>query len=103
MSMPAFSCIARTRRTASRLPSASAAPSSFHGAESFSGSASHEGFGRLPAMVVGSRGSMASALSAVLHQPAVDERDRLVHVGGAAALLGADGLHEAIDPLDVGS
>src|SRR5947209_1952122 len=55
--MPARSSIATTRRTASRLPSSSAAPSSFQGAHSFSGSASHEGLGRLPTSVAASNGN----------------------------------------------
>src|SRR5690242_1094445 len=51
-SMPACSWSRTARRTASRLPSSSAAPSSFHAAHSDCGSASQEGFGRLPAIVV---------------------------------------------------
>src|SRR5258706_11852356 len=97
MSMPAFSCRASTRRTASRLPSARASPSSFHGAHSFSGSASHDGLGRLPAIVVGRRGStdpfIASALAAVFYQPSVDARDDLVDGRGLAGALRAPPLH----------
>src|SRR5438876_10234472 len=100
MSMPAFSCIASTRRTESRLPSSSALPSSFHGAHSFSGSASHEGLGRLPAMVVGRRGSI-SPFATIPNQPRVHQRDDLVDRVRAPAALGADGLHEAIHAFDV--
>src|SRR5262245_44316826 len=53
MSMPASSCALRASRVASRLATSSSAPEYRHGAHSLFGSASQNGFGRLPAMVVG--------------------------------------------------
>src|SRR5262245_28344161 len=52
-SMLASSCALSASKVASRLPAASSSPCSFHGAHSLLGSASHAGFGRLPATVVG--------------------------------------------------
>src|SRR5580704_933013 len=53
MSMPASSCIFSARSVASRFPASSSAPASRHCGHSRFGSASHDGFGRLPAMLVG--------------------------------------------------
>src|SRR5262249_47939364 len=53
MSMPASSCSLMARRVASSFAAASSSPVSRHGAHSLLGSASHDGFGRLPAMLVG--------------------------------------------------
>src|SRR6478672_10932828 len=88
MSMPAFSSIATARRTASRLPSSSAAPSSFQGDQSFSGSASQEGLGRLPASVVPRRGNFMEVSG--MSQRGRDgprQQDVAIHVAdvGAAA------------------
>jgi hypothetical protein len=52
MSMPAASCSLSATSTASRLASASSGPDRFQGAHSMRGFASHDGLGRLPAMVV---------------------------------------------------
>src|SRR5665213_1636473 len=65
MSMPASSWSFSARIVASRLASASAAPSCRHGAQSLRGSASHDGLGRLPAMV-------ASSMAALLFVPRID-------------------------------
>src|SRR5207237_10168083 len=58
MSMPASSCALSHRSVASRLASSSARPSARQVGQSFFGAASQEGFGRLPARVVFSIGSL---------------------------------------------
>ena len=52
----ASSCSLRASNVASSLPAASSSPSRRQGAQSLFGTASHDGFGRLPAMVVGKSG-----------------------------------------------
>src|ERR1700722_16058236 len=53
MSTPASSCSLTATSVASRLARASSSPDDFHGAHSVLGSASHSGFGKEPAIVVG--------------------------------------------------
>src|SRR5262249_25499257 len=53
MSMPASSCSLTAMSVASSFAASSSAPESRHGAHSLFGSASQDGFGRLPATVVG--------------------------------------------------
>src|SRR5271166_1785018 len=53
MSMPASSCSLIANKVASSLPTASSSLSSRQGAQSLFGTASQDGFGRLPAMLVG--------------------------------------------------
>src|ERR1700723_4560834 len=53
MSTPAFSCSFTASSVASRLARASSSPLDFQGAHSVLGSASHSGFGKEPAIVVG--------------------------------------------------
>src|SRR5579862_1873880 len=53
MSMPKSSCSFSHTSVASRLARSSASPEAFHGAQRILGSASHSGFGKEPAMVVG--------------------------------------------------
>src|SRR6478752_1335182 len=53
ISTPASSCSFIANMVASRLARASSAPVDFQGAQSMLGSASHSGFGKEPAIVVG--------------------------------------------------
>src|SRR6266403_483328 len=53
MSMPASSCSFTASTVASRFARASSSPFDFQGAQSVLGSASHSGFGKEPAIVVG--------------------------------------------------
>src|SRR5215472_16059185 len=53
MSMPASSCCLMARSVASSFAVSRSAPASRHGAHSLPGSASHDGLGRLPAILVG--------------------------------------------------
>src|SRR3954462_4358302 len=53
MSMPASSCIFIASKVASSLPASSSAPESRQAGHNLSGSASQDGFGKLPATVVG--------------------------------------------------
>src|SRR5512136_1791103 len=53
MSTPASSCSFSTSKVASRLARVSSSPFDFQGAQSVLGSASHSGFGKEPAIVVG--------------------------------------------------
>src|SRR6266540_3738659 len=59
MSTPASSWTLTARRVASSFAAASSPPPSRHGAHSLFGSASQEGFGRLPATVVGNMAILA--------------------------------------------
>lgn len=70
MSMPASSWTFSQISVASRLARSSSSPFDFQGAQSMFGSASHSGFGKEPAMVVGN--SMApSASDIIAHLPAM--------------------------------
>src|SRR5580704_3481724 len=53
ISTPASSCSFSQSSVASRLARASSSPCDFHGAHNLLGSASHSGFGKEPAIVVG--------------------------------------------------
>jgi hypothetical protein len=59
-SMPASSCSFSDSSVASSLPAANSSPASRHCGHSLLGSASQDGFGRLPAMVVGNIGGSGS-------------------------------------------
>src|SRR6516165_5270081 len=70
ISMPESSCSLSASTVASRLARASSWPLDFQGAHSMLGSASHSGFGKEPAMVVGnsmgaSRDVLVERLSAM--------------------------------------
>src|SRR5438045_8780725 len=66
MSTPASSCSFTASMVASRLARASSSPFDFQGAHSVLGSASHSGFGREPAIVVGN--SMGASRSVVIER-----------------------------------
>src|SRR3954470_17406443 len=61
VSMPASSCSLSASKVASALAAASSSPESFHCGHSLLVSASHDGFGRLPAMVVPNMRFLGSA------------------------------------------
>ena len=63
ISMPACCCSCKDKRKASCFASSSCSPSSFQGDQSFSGSANQDGFGKLPAVDVGSKMAMSNLLS----------------------------------------
>src|ERR1700754_4503328 len=95
--MPAFSSIATTKRTASRLPSASALPSSFHGAQSFSGSASHDGLGRLPTRVAARSGNFIRfSGSSQRGGNRARQQDRPVHLADVGTAAEAHGEVELV-------
>src|SRR6202795_2960496 len=62
MSTPASSCSLTASMVASRLARASSSPCDFHGAHNLLGSASHSGFGKEPAIVVGNSISASPGL-----------------------------------------
>src|SRR5262249_47342216 len=89
---------------ASSLPAASSAPVSRHGAHSLLGSASHDGFGRLPAMEVGNMRWLApSAWPFSCRMPTIEPivaREQPFAAKGAqhAVAGGAGKAAEVIDP-----
>src|SRR3954470_17064822 len=81
MSTPASSCSFTASMVASRLARASSSPLDFQGAHSVLGSASHSGFGREPAIVVGnsmtaSRSVLIERLSAMSYDRRTEEQQK---------------------------
>src|SRR5438552_2583898 len=79
ISTPASSCSFTASMVASRLARASSSPFDFQGAHSVLGSASHSGFGREPAIVVGnsmgaSRSVLFERLSAMSYDPRTEQQ-----------------------------
>src|SRR5437868_12204510 len=74
MSTPASSCSFTASIVASRLARASSSPFDFQGAHSVFGSASHSGFGREPAIVVGN--SMGASRSVLIERLSAMSYDR---------------------------
>src|SRR5262245_43762091 len=107
MSMPASSCSLMAISVASSLPVSRSAPLSRHGAHSLLGSASHDGFGRLPAMEVGNMRWLAplrgrwrgfSGRGPTI-EPSVAREQAVATEGGQGAVAGRTGkAAEVIDP-----
>src|SRR5207244_932511 len=74
MSTPASSCSFTASMVASRLARTSSSPFDFQGAHSVLGSASHSGFGREPAIVVGN--SMGASRSVLIERLSAMSYDR---------------------------
>src|SRR5580698_1564406 len=81
MSTPASSCSLTAIMVASRLARASSSPDDFQGAHSLLGSASHSGFGREPAMVVGNSMDVPLVLDLGVYLPCLAEE---VHMASTA-------------------